>query len=134
MVFNDCFYSAMEHNFDFVATLDVDEVRRNSHFLPFCQAKQPNVNCISKVKNILYQVIMPLKHLSLAQLLFDLEEENQTKQVASYTFRNTYFMDSMKLTDTEVESSQSTEMMHCILQDCLQSLMPGCQVSKHTFE
>ncbi len=77
---------------------------------------------------------MPLKHLSLAQLLFDLEEENQTKQVASYTFRNTYFMDSMKLTDTEVESSQSTEMMHCILQDCLQSLMPGCQVSKHTFE
>ncbi len=78
------------------------------------------------MKKNLYQVIMPLKHQSLAELLFDLEEENQTERVASYTFRNTFFMDSMKVTDTEVESSQSTEMMHCILQDCLQSQMPGC--------
>ncbi len=27
IVYNDCFYTAMEHNFDFVAILDPDEVR-----------------------------------------------------------------------------------------------------------
>ncbi len=30
MVYNDCFYTAIEQNFDFVATLDPDEVREKS--------------------------------------------------------------------------------------------------------
>ncbi len=52
----------------------------------------------------LYQVIMPLKHKSLPDLIVDLEKKNKNNSAASYTFLNTYFMDSMKLTDEEAKS------------------------------
>ncbi len=42
MVFNDCFYTAMEHNFDFVATLDVDEVSYKTQVISSHFVKQNN--------------------------------------------------------------------------------------------
>ncbi len=57
---------------------------------------------------------MPLKHQSLPELLIDLEQEDHTKSVASYTFRNTFFMDSMKLTEAKVESLHSAKNVYCL--------------------
>ncbi len=46
---------------------------------------------------------MPLKHQSLPELLADLDNNNRTNPVASYTFHNTYFMDNMKLSERDEE-------------------------------
>ena len=47
----------------------------------------------SEYHSICFQVIMPLRHLNLLDLLKELEKKGPDK--ALYSFKNTYFMDSM---------------------------------------